>query len=288
MPHTYRKSTDLVGMVAHDLKTPISAVRGYIELIQHAGELNEQQRLYCERALGGLDRMELLIAALLDINQIEGETQMNWQHCQLTPIIGGAVDLLETLANQRGIALHVDVDAHLEAVRGDPQRLSQVIHNLLSNAIKYNREGGAVWISAASEPGFVRVSVRDTGIGIAPEDQPHVFDRFFRAAQKTRKPIEGTGLGLSIVRMIIDKHGGYIWVESTPGEGSTFSFTLPKPARTRDGHDRMMEESRHGESYERSHHAGRIEVPIEEPDAVDDNLQESNGAVENDSASDLV
>jgi signal transduction histidine kinase len=273
---------DLLAIVAHDLKTPITAVRGYIELIERMGELNDKQRHFCQRALLGLDRMENLITSVLDFARLEGDVQMHFVDCDLRPIIQNAVDLLEQAAAIRDITFHVELVPKLSLVIGDPQWLGEVMNNLLSNAIKYNRQGGEVWVNAAHQPGFVRISVRDTGEGIAAEDQGRVFERFFRT-RSARGQAEGSGLGLTIVQAVIEKHGGQIWVESVPGEGSTFTFTVPRKPRT--GKLSAGENQRDTSSRERHPHG---EAHIEASDAVNDDAQEASGTSFMDSASELV
>lgn len=274
---------DLLAIVAHDLKTPITAVRGYIELIERTGELNDKQKHFCERALMGLDRMENLITSVLDFARLEGDVEMHFTECDLRQIIENAADLLEQSALRREIVLRIDITPKLGHVTGDPQWLGEVMNNLLSNAIKYNRQGGEVSVKVALQPGFVRVSVRDTGEGISLEDQKRVFDRFFRT-RSAKGQAEGSGLGLTIVRAVIEKHGGQTWVESAPGEGSTFNFTLPRRGRTPRQQTTGENQS---DSASRDRHL-HSETTIEASDAVDDDSQEAHGASFMDSASELV
>jgi two-component system phosphate regulon sensor histidine kinase PhoR len=128
-------------------------------------------------------------------------------------------------AERSGLRLAVDCPADLPAVRADAERIEQVLINLLHNAVKFTPSGGEIEVSARKEGGWVQFSVRDTGVGIQPEDLPRVFERFYKADQS--RSGGGTGLGLSIARHTVEAHGGRIWAESLPGKGSTFSFTLP-------------------------------------------------------------
>lgn len=265
---------ELIQIVAHDLKTPLSAVKGFIELVQHAGPLNERQQYFSEKALGGLQRMETMIAHLLDIARLEGALPFELVRCDLAAIITDAVGLQEQLAAARDIRIHVELQETPVYVVADERLLSHVVNNLLSNAIKYNRDGGDVWVRARVESRAVRVDVQDTGIGIAPENLKRVFERFVRVRIK-RQQIEGTGLGLSIAETIVEKHGGHIWAESTPGEGSTFSFTLPL-----EGSTAQTLGSGGGLSVP---HTGPAGEPL---DDVDDDLQETQDASDPDSHSD--
>jgi signal transduction histidine kinase len=248
---------DLLSIVAHDLKTPIGAVKGFIELIQQMGPLNDAQERFAERALGGLDRMEHLVTNLLDLSRIESGIEMRMLPCDLNKLIQESAELLQGMAALRDITIYIDVHPGMGHVIGDSRLLGMVINNLLSNAVKYNREHGEIWISLSDDSRFVRVDVKDTGIGIAEKDLPHLFKRFFRASNSKDKKIEGSGLGLAIVEMIVQRHEGRIWVESKAGEGSKFSFTLPHAYRQAPAVMRDRDWS------------------SEESDGVDDNLQDS-------------
>lgn len=288
MAHDDVFGSDLLAVVAHELKSPISAVRGYIELVGQAGELNEIQTRYCGRALAGLERMEDLIASMLEMARLEKGSKLDFTDCDLGIIMRSALDLVETLAQQRGVTFQVNIEHDLGIVRGDQRLLGQVMTNLLTNAIKYNREKGTVWVNVINQPDFVQVDVRDNGVGIPEDDQPHVFDAFFRAGNSAQTRASGSGLGLAIVRTVIHQHQGYIWVKSAEGEGSIFSFTIPRKDRRREGADIIDEiESSTGEGSDqrqRSEH----ELSIEEADDVDDNTQEARGQKEIDSSSDVV
>lgn len=278
---------DPVSVIAHDLKVPLGVVKLNVELVQKMGDLNPAQAKYAERALLAIERITGIIDNWLDLSRIESsEGPGQLVDCDLRSIIAGAVELVEDAATARGISLHVHVPTGLEPVRGDPIRLGQVVSNLLNNAVKYNRDSGAVWVEAALEPEAVRVSVRDTGEGIHPDDLPHVFDRLYRGRRRERT--EGTGLGLAIARMIVIRHGGDIWAESAYGEGSTFSFRLPRAGGLRDSVERDVRDSRAGSEHGRAAPEPLTETAAETPDGVDDDLQESASAVHTDSSSDLV
>jgi len=222
-------SNEWLDTVAHDLRTPINLVYGCLDVIQNLGPLNEKQMHYLERAFAGLKRMEHLIARLKDISWVDSTVPLELNDIRLADLISEAVDLLLESAEQQNVIVRINVSPNIESIRVDAMRLAQVMDNLLSNAIKYNRQGGTVVIRAVQENGSVVVMVQDTGIGIAKDDQPHVFDRFFRAPEGVRLKIEGSGLGLAITQGIIQRHGGRIWVESELDVGTSFYFSLPLP-----------------------------------------------------------
>ena len=279
---------DLVTVVAHDLKSPISAVRGNIELIAQAGSLNESQKHFYDRAMDGLERMETLVASLLEFAALEKDGDLDFSDCDLGMITRGSLDLVESLAEKRQISIVTEIDDDVDMISGDRRLLGQVLSNLLTNAIKYNHEGGRIWVTVANQPDFVRVDVQDNGVGIPEKDQPLVFDRFFRAANSAQTHSAGSGLGLAIVKAIVQKHQGYIWLKSRVGEGSTFSFTMPRKNRMTDSDDRIDEAVAHvGEGNDfrqRSYDEGSIE----ESDDIDDNTQESRDSNEIDSSNDVV
>lgn len=280
--------SDLLAVVAHELKSPISAVRGYIELVEQAGELNDIQHRYCDRAMAGLERMEELIASLLEMSRLEKGAALDFADCDLGAIVRSAVDLVENIAQKRGVTVELSIEDDLGMVSGDKRLLAQVISNLLTNAIKYNQENGTIWVEVSNQPEFVQVNVTDNGVGIPEEDQPHVFDPFFRAGNSAQTRASGSGLGLAIVRTVIHKHQGYIWVRSVEGEGSTFSFTIPRKDRRREGYDLISEAERSSGEGSDVRQRGDYELSIEEVDDVDDNTQESRGQKEIDSSSDVV
>jgi signal transduction histidine kinase len=219
--------TDLISVVAHDLKTPISAVKGFIELVQQAGPLNQQQEHFSERALASLERMERLIADLLEYTRINANAQFEPVECDLRELIAESVEMLEEIAARRQVSISVEIASESPVVKADVRLITEVLNNLLSNAVKYNRDGGIIQIRVADEDDHIRVDVHDTGVGIPADDVNRVFERFYRSRNNPGMKVEGSGLGLAIAETIIKRHNGQIWVDSTEGEGSTFSFTLP-------------------------------------------------------------
>ncbi len=232
--------------------------------------------------------MENLITALLDMAQLEKGESLEFADCNLGLIALSAADLVESLAEQREITLDIRVDEDLGMVSGDRRMLGQVMNNLLTNAIKYNREGGAISVSVTNQPDFVRVDISDNGVGIPESDQPFVFDQFFRAGNSAQTRASGSGLGLAIVKTIIQRHRGYIWVKSVEGQGSVFSFTIPRKNQLSEGTDVMAVGASTSSEGNDTRHSSYDEASIEEVDVIDDNTQESRGSKEIDSSSDVV
>jgi signal transduction histidine kinase len=163
----------------------------------------------------------------LDLGKIEAGVEMEMESCQLATVINEAVEVLKERAKAKEIVLQITLPRALPLVIGNPIRLGQVVTNFVGNAIKFTPDGGTVTILAWETEGEVAVEVGDTGIGIAPEDQAHIFDKFYRVQSTQVSGIEGTGLGLAIVKSIVEGHGGRVWVESELGQGSNFGFALP-------------------------------------------------------------
>ncbi len=215
---------------AHDLKAPLAAIQSYLEVMLggFAGDLNEKQRNMIARSSQRIVGLLNLISDLLDISQIEtSQIVEEMEEVSLPRIIESSLEDLRSSAEQRGVAIHVEMSNALTRINASGARLQQVVTNLINNAINYTAEG-SVTIRVREEGEDICVDVIDTGIGIPPQDLPRVFDDFFRASNVESK---GTGLGLSIAKRIVEAHGGKIRVESPCHEtkrGSKFTFTLPK------------------------------------------------------------
>jgi signal transduction histidine kinase/uncharacterized small protein (DUF1192 family) len=222
------KSAFLANM-SHELRTPLNAVLGYAELIQDGiyGDLPEKIRSILERVQQNGRHLLGLINDVLDLSKIEaGELTLAPVDYSMRELALGVVSATEALAAEKRLALEVDVPADLPHGRGDERRLTQVLMNLVSNAIKFT-EAGSVSIRAKVEDGGFLVAVSDTGVGIAEGDRERIFEEFQQVDTSSTRKKGGTGLGLAIAKRIVELHGGRIWVESTPGQGSTFYFTLP-------------------------------------------------------------
>ncbi len=266
----------MVGEAAHQLKTPLTSAKGFLDLLHHTGDpLTPQQALMTARAEEALERMEQLVADMLDMARIQSDHPLELETCDLEALINKAVAAMTDAAERQHVSLTANVEAGLGSVQAETHGLEQVLLNLISNAIKYNRPGGSVTVSTIGTAEMVEVRVRDTGMGIPPEDQAHIFEPFFRSSvHKGGKKVEGTGLGLSIVKGLIEKHGGRVWVESTPGEGSTFGFTLPRQFRQNEGSEGEREALTAPVEEAESSDFVRETNSNEVLDAVDDNLQE--------------
>ena len=219
-----RLKSEFVSTVSHDLRTPLTTIQGYVELLERAGPLNETQQGFVDRALDSLSNVTALITDVLDIGRIEAGYDLEMQKVKLDELIRTTVDATQTYAFSAGIDLTADLPRSPLWVWGNMRRLRQVLDNLISNAIKYNRPAGWVKVVARHDDDHVVVQVSDSGIGIPPEEESRIFDRFYRIQSPEADGVEGTGLGLAIVKSVIEKHKGRIWVDSVPGEGSTFTL----------------------------------------------------------------
>jgi len=228
-----QKRAEFASFVTHELRTPLGSLAGFLALVLggHAGEVPAPQRRHLQTALGQAKRLERLVDTLLDMAAIEaGRFRLHLRRFDLTPLVVECVDLLRPQAEAKGVALHIALPALSLIVAADPDRIGQVLTNLVANAIKYTHAGGSVEVAARSAPdGFV-VEVADTGIGIPPDDIPHLFDRFYRSSTGSAFA-KGSGLGLAICKGIVEAHGGSLAVQSTPDKGSRFSFTIPRNPR---------------------------------------------------------
>jgi two-component system phosphate regulon sensor histidine kinase PhoR len=218
---------DFVANVSHELRTPLASVKAVIETLQ-GGALDDRPAAeeFLRRASDEIDRLVQLVEELLELSRIEsGEMPLARQRVDLRPLLEHAVERLRRQAERAGVDLALELPPGLPAVTGDPERLERVAVNLIQNAIKFTPAAGSVRVSATTSDGAVRVSVADTGVGIAAEDLPRVFERFYKADRA--RGGTGTGLGLAIVKHTVEAHGGGVSVESDEGHGSTFSFSLP-------------------------------------------------------------
>jgi signal transduction histidine kinase len=225
-----RHKSEFLANMSHELRTPLNAIIGFSEVLGEMmfGELNDKQAEYVQDILSSGRHLLALINDILDLSKVEaGRMELELSRFDLPAAIGSAVILVRERATRHGLALDVSVDDRLGPFVGDERKIRQVLLNLLSNAVKFTPEGGRIAVRAAPANGAVEVSVSDTGIGIAPEDQEAVFQEFRQVGTDYAKKREGTGLGLALARRFVDLHGGRIWVKSRLGEGSTFTFTLP-------------------------------------------------------------
>jgi signal transduction histidine kinase len=231
-----RHKSEFLANMSHELRTPLNAIIGFSEVLAERmfGEVNDKQAEYLADILESGRHLLSLINDILDLSKIEaGRMELEPTIFHLPSAIENALTLVRERAQRHGITLGRTVDERLGMIDADERKVKQVLLNLLSNALKFTPEGGRIDVRAAARDDAVEISVTDTGVGIAPEDQATVFEEF-RQVGSAAKKVEGTGLGLAISRKFIELHGGRIWVESQVDKGSTFAFTLPLPI---DQHD---------------------------------------------------
>ena len=221
-----RIKSEFVSVVSHDLRSPLTAILGYVELMARAGTLNEMQSEFVSRVQRSVQNITALIGDLLDLGRIEAGFDQEMEHYHLSTLVRDVVEGLRPNAEAKSQKLTLHLAPHLPPNRGSPLRLRQAFNNLVDNAIKYTPDGGEVQVEAHQEEDQIVLRVVDSGVGIAPADQPYVFDKFYRA-DAVADSHRGTGLGLSIVKSVIERHKGRIWVESELDKGSTFTIVLP-------------------------------------------------------------
>jgi len=222
-----RVKNEFIATASHDLKNPIHAVLGYSDLMEKAGPLNDMQRDFVERLKSASTQMYELVLNLLELARTDLDTSLNTQPYDLQDLLSSVTHEFQTQAEGKGHNLVYDEPENRPQVKVDLSRIRQVLANLVGNAIKYTPENGQITVSAEKEKNMIWIHVKDTGLGIPEEDLPHIFEKFYRVEADDRLDIQGNGLGLAIVKAIVEQHGGEIQVESTFGEGSCFSFSLP-------------------------------------------------------------
>jgi PAS domain S-box-containing protein len=218
--------SDFVHAVSHDLRSPLTAILGYVDLLDRVGPLTDQQREFIQRVRVSVHNITNLVNDLLDLGRIEGGFEGQKEIVPLDGILNYTLDNLNSQIVGRKQHLHVELPPHVPSLRGDPTHLRQMLDNLIGNSIKYTPEGGDISVSVEVNGEQVILRVSDTGPGIPPADQPHIFDKFYRASNVS-VAVPGSGLGLAIVKSIVDNHEGRIWVESVLGRGTTFTVVLP-------------------------------------------------------------
>jgi signal transduction histidine kinase len=220
--------TEFVNTVSHDLRSPLTLMRGYATMLEMVGSLNEQQQGYVKKIISGVENMARLVNNLLDLGRIDVGVGLKLQMVPLVDIIEQVTNTLQMSATQKNIQLDVDFPRNtMPLIEADQALLQQAMYNLVENAIKYTPQNGRVSARLKVLGDSVLFEVQDTGIGIAPSDLPRLFEKFYRGSQREAREQKGTGLGLAIVKSITEKHGGKVWVESELGKGSTFYLQVP-------------------------------------------------------------
>jgi two-component system NtrC family sensor kinase len=221
-----RIKSDFVNTVSHDLRSPLTAILGYVDLITRVGPVNDRQDEFIKRVQVSVRNITALINDLLELGRIESGFDARKEFVPLPVIIKYSLDSLGSSIIEKKYEVLVDAPDDVDEVFGDPTRLRQLFDNLLSNAIRYTPMGGQIRISLRSENNQVILQVQDTGPGIPASDQPYIFDKFYRASN-IEQDIPGSGLGLAIVKTIVENHQGRVWVDSILGQGSTFTVVFP-------------------------------------------------------------
>ena len=221
---------EFLSHVSHELRSPLTAVSLLVTVVRDAlpAQQDDQHREYLDVAVRNLKQLATMIDDLLEVTRAEtGHMKVEPRRMALEPVIGDVLETIRVTAADKGVTLVADGAIALPAVFADPDRVRQVVVNLVDNALKFTPHGGRISVTVAAEGDVVRVSVADTGCGIAGEDCARIFDRLYQVESDAHSSRRGLGLGLYICSQIVERHGGSIQVESEAGEGSTFSFTLP-------------------------------------------------------------
>jgi two-component system NtrC family sensor kinase len=221
-----RIKSDFVNTVSHDLRSPLTAILGYVELIDRVGTVNEQQKEFIHRVEVSVTNITALIDDLLDLGRIEAGFDARKEVVPFEPIVQYTVESLKSRAEEKSQEITLDLPESSHQLLGNPVRLRQMVNNLVGNAIKYTQVGGKIMVQVQTEQDQLILQVSDNGPGIPPADQAYIFDKFYRASNiDVETP--GTGLGLAIVKSIIENHQGRIWVDSKANQGTTFTIVLP-------------------------------------------------------------
>jgi two-component system NtrC family sensor kinase len=222
-----RLKSEFVSTVSHDLRSPLTTILGYVDLIERAGPVTRQQKEFINRIQNSVGSITTLISDLLDLGKIESGIDSQKETVILNTQARNAAEGIRARAEAKHIQLQISLDDRIPPLTGNPVRLRQMISNLLDNGVKYTPEGGTLTLSTQREQDQIMLRVSDSGIGIPAADLPYVFNKFYRASNVQNTA--GTGLGLSIVKSIAEIHGGRVWVDSTDGNGTKFTVVLPVP-----------------------------------------------------------
>jgi signal transduction histidine kinase len=225
-----KHKSEFLANMSHELRTPLNAIIGFSEVLSDRmfGELNEKQADYMKDIHESGKHLLSLINDILDLSKIEaGRMDLELSTFDLPSALSNAMTLVRERAQRHAIQLSLDVDQRLGSFEADERKFKQIVVNLLSNAVKFTPDGGKVEVSAKLDTDHVAIAVKDTGIGIAPEDHAAVFEEFKQVGRDYTRKAEGTGLGLALTRRFVELHGGQVRLDSALGKGSTFTITLP-------------------------------------------------------------
>jgi PAS domain S-box-containing protein len=220
--------TEFVNTVSHDLRSPLTLMRGYSTMLEMAGTLNEQQQGFLRKIVYGVENMVHLVNTLLDLGRVEAGVGLQLEMVPVLDLIENAIGPLQLLAAQKNIDISVTLPQKTRPlIEADRSLFQQAIYNLVENAIKYTPPGGNIALRLQIPNDSLLFEVQDSGIGIDPVDQPRLFEKFYRGGQREAREQKGSGLGLAIVKSIVEHHGGKVWLESQLGKGSTFFLQVP-------------------------------------------------------------
>ena len=226
-----RMRANFISMVSHELRTPLNSINGFLEIVLESpvGPLNERQREFLNYARVSTQQLTTLVEDILFISKADsGQFTLRLEQVDVPKLVAQVAQTLQPAADRAQVVLAIELPETLPSLHADGLRVQQVLSNLLGNAIKFSPPDGTVTVSAAMrDEGTLTFSVSDQGRGVELEDHARIFDRFYQSESSVRNRAGGYGLGLSIAKLIVEQHNGRIWVESAPGEGATFSFTLP-------------------------------------------------------------
>jgi len=221
-----RLKSEFIHTVSHDLRSPLTAILGYTELIERTGNLNENQQLFLQRLQGSVQHVTSLVNDLLDLGRLESGFDMRREVVHIDNVLKYTLDMFDAQIKNKNIQVELKIELELKPLRANPIRIRQMMDNLVGNAIKYTPVDGRVGVSLSMQNEQLVLRVEDSGPGIPADEHNRIFEKFYRA---TNKPagVEGSGLGLAIVKSIVDSHQGRVWVEPNPGGGSVFIVLLP-------------------------------------------------------------
>lgn len=221
-----RLKNDFVHTVSHDLRSPLTAILGYTELIERTGNLNDSQQEFLQRLQVSVQHVTSLVNDLLDLGRLEAGFDTRREMVQLGNVLKYTLDVFDNQIKKKNIKLITHVAPNMKPIRANPIRIRQMLDNLVGNAIKYTPMNGRITVTLSMQESQIVLHVEDTGPGIPADEQSRVFDKFYRASNRPNG-VEGTGLGLAIVKSIVESHQGRVWVESKVGLGSSFIVLLP-------------------------------------------------------------
>jgi PAS domain S-box-containing protein len=223
-----RLKSDFIHTVSHDLRSPLTSILGYTELIGRTGPLNENQQEFLQRLQGSVQHVTVLVNDLLDLGRLEAGFDTRREMVHLENVLKYTLDIVDLQMKKKKIKLTVNIGPEIKPLRANPIRIRQMLDNLVGNAIKYTQNEGSVKVNLSMHDDQIILSVEDNGPGIPAEEQSRVFEKFYRATNMAgNEGVTGSGLGLAIVKSIVESHQGRVWVESTVGKGSTFFVLLP-------------------------------------------------------------